>query len=553
MKLHLIVAVVCSALGITSLANAATLTPVNRDPVGQGLNDPSAAGPVGDNPGTTIGEQRRIAYQFAADLWGAVLESDVEIRVGASFQALTCTSTTAVLGSAGPWWVNRDFDRAPVAGIWYPAALANSLARRNLNAEEFFAPDDIDISSRFNANLGGADCLAGSGWYYGLDGQTPAGRINFLNVVMHEIGHGLGVVGFLNKTTGALANFDGLPRSDAYTNLAYDNVQGLRFAHPNMTDALRAAAMRAPGRTVWDGAAVNLNAALILDQKTLLRASGTLTADYEFGTAAFGPVALPLNFTGSIQLADDGIGPDLADACTPIPAGSLAGRVAYINRGTCGFELKVVNAQNAGAIAVLIGNIATSAPGLITMADDPTLTADIPALMVVFQDGSAIKAALPGVNVTIGQLAGRLAGADPSGRVQLYAPTTVAGGSTFSHFDTALAPNALMEPFITSTLNGQFNVDLTAAMFKDIGWVLYAGNARVNGCNSGINVVTDGGLVAGANAQAWSNLCRYSTGLIRNGSYQGCMEAYKDRALASGLLVGSQGGKLMSCAARPAR
>lgn len=549
MKKQLLTALIGSVLGMASVAHAATVTPVNRDPAGSGLNDVTPAAPVGENPGTTVGDQRKIVYRFAADLWGAVLQSNVEIRVAASFQPLACTATSGVLGSAGPWWVNRDFDNVPVAGIWYHSALANSIAGRNLNADDFIAPDDIDISSRFNSNLGSTGCLEGSGWYYGLDGKTPAGQINFLNVVLHEIGHGLGVSGFLNKTTGALANFDGLPRSDAYTQLAYDNVQALRFADPGMTNALRALAMRTPGRTVWDGSSVNSDAALLLDDKVLLRASGTLTADYEYGTAAFGPTASSANFTGTIQLANDGTGADFADACEPMPAGSLAGRIAYINRGTCGFELKAVNAQNAGAVAALIGNVASSAPGLITMADDPLLTAGIPALLVVVADGNAIKAALPGVNVTLAQVPGRLAGADAAGRVQLYSPTTVASGSTFSHFDTAVTPNALMEPFITSTLNGQYNVDLTPAMFRDIGWVLNTGNARINNCTTNVDVVADGGLIAGANVQAWSNLCQSTSG-GNKGAYQGCMDAYKERSLASSLLVGNQGGKVMSCAAK---
>ena len=82
-------------------ASAATVIPINADPVNQGLNDPTALAPVGGNPGTSIGEQRRIAYQYAADLWGAVLVSNVPIRVQASFQPLQCNSAGTVLGSAG--------------------------------------------------------------------------------------------------------------------------------------------------------------------------------------------------------------------------------------------------------------------------------------------------------------------------------------------------------------------------------------------------------------------------------------------------------------------
>ena len=68
---------------IAGSASAANIIPINTDPAGQGLNDPTPLAPAGGNPGVTIGEQRRIVYQFAADLWGAVLVSNADIRVQA--------------------------------------------------------------------------------------------------------------------------------------------------------------------------------------------------------------------------------------------------------------------------------------------------------------------------------------------------------------------------------------------------------------------------------------------------------------------------------------
>lgn len=42
--------------------------------------------------------------------------------------------------------------------------------------------------------------------------------------------------------------------------------------------------------------------------------------------------------------------------CDSVPAGSLAGKIAISRRGVCGFSIKAFNAQNAGALAVLIAN-----------------------------------------------------------------------------------------------------------------------------------------------------------------------------------------------------
>ena len=103
-------------------ASAATIIPVNMNTPGVGLNDPTPAAPIGGNPGTTIGEQRQIAYQFAAGLWGAVLESDVDIRVRAQFTALSCDATARARSAVAP-----DLRRLPHAE---PAPLRRALAMR---------------------------------------------------------------------------------------------------------------------------------------------------------------------------------------------------------------------------------------------------------------------------------------------------------------------------------------------------------------------------------------------------------------------------------------
>ena len=477
-------------LGATA-AQAANIIPLNRDPAGQGLNDTTARAPEGGNPGTTVGQQRQIAYQFAADLWGSVLRSNVDIRVAASFQPLSCTATSGVLGSAGPWWANADFPGAPVANTQYHAALANSLAGTNLNAADPFYvfPDDIDINSRFNANLGSTGCLETSGWYYGLDGNTPANKISFLDVVMHEIGHSLSFSGFVNKTTGAFADFGYGPQSDVYTHFAYDNQSNKTFDDPAMTDALRAQTMKTPGRLVWSGAQVTAQAPSFLAPGTVLRvtAPSAVARDYEFGSAGFGPVATPSNYNGQLV---QGVP---TNGCTAITS-PVAGKIALISRGTCGFAVKTKNAQNAGAIAVLIAN--NQAGGAIGMGGtDATIT--IPTLSVSQNDGASLAANLP---ASIGLLSapGLLEGADSAGRVRLYAPEVVAGGSTFSHYDSKLTPNALMEPAINDSLAANYDLDLTPALFKDEGWGVASGNAMLAGCDTSVPVL-NGGLVAGAN------------------------------------------------------
>lgn len=532
-------------------ASAAQLILLNGDTgTGTGLDDATPKAPQGLNPGTTLGEQRRIVYQFAMDMWGAVLQSDVPIKVAASFQPLTCTPTQGVLGSAGGNWIDRDFPNAPLPGLWYNSALADSLAGSDLDP---VVDDPADIVSRFNGDLGvNPNCLTGLDWYYGLDGKTPANSINFLNVVVHEIGHGLGFQGTINKTTGAFGDFDGTgPRSDAYTQNAFDNVLNLGFNDPAMTSAQRALAMRTPGRLVWTGGHVTTEAALVLDRRQTftVTAPAAIAGNYLFGTATFGPLPTPANFNGTVVLGvdpSDTAGASTTDACSPLSnASAVAGNIVLVDRGTCGFTVKAINVQNAGGTAMVVADNAAGSPPPDLGGTDPSIT--IPAIRITLDAGNTFKANLP---VTAGFVVSPtlLQGADDSGHVRLYAPPVVASGSTFSHYDTVLTPNAIMEPFDTPTEQAQVNIDLTPALLRDTGWRINTGNAIINNCNTTVDVVAEGGLVLGANVQSWNDIC--STTTSSKSAYTKCMDAYKTRALASGILVGNQGGKVLACAAK---
>ena len=447
------------SLAFAGAAHATTITPVNMDAPGAGLNDPTAAAPVGGNPGTTVGEQRQIAYQFAADLWEVILDSSVETKVQASFTSLSCTATSGVLGSAGTKTVWSDFANG-VPGTWYGNALANALAGTDLSSGP---DDDNEINSRFNANLGQPNCLAGSGWYYGLDGNTPAGQISFLDVVMHEIGHGLNFQGFYSLSTGA--PFLGLP--DIYSMNVLDGNSGMAWT--DMTDAQRVTAAIG-NNLVWTGANVTAEAPALLGpylQLHLLLANRPAT--FEMVTAAYGPAADEANFgAGQIVRGRDAAGTSFG--CAAFPAGAYTGKTVLMDRGNCNFTAKTLNAQNAGATKVIIANnVATGFPGM--GGSDPAVT--IPSIGITQAAGNVIKKSLPlGAQGGLVAKPGQFSGTDSSGRVRLYAPNPVAGGSSFSHFDTSLTPNALMEPFINDSLNSAVELDLTPALFEDLGWTL---------------------------------------------------------------------------------
>lgn len=238
--------------GVRPAEAVATITISNTDGAGEGFNDPTPFAQVGGNPATTVGGARLIAFQFAAQIWGSLLTSHVEITIDAQFNPLFCTATSAVLGSAGPASFHRDFFGAPIANTWYPQALANSIATFDV------APATPDISARFNSNIGTAGCLATSGWYYGLDGNPPAGAIDLVTVLLHEFGHGLGFVSTVDLASGAKL----LDRDDVFMRFL-ENHGASPASYPSMNDAQRVAASTADPNLHWTGAAVNTAAAAI--------------------------------------------------------------------------------------------------------------------------------------------------------------------------------------------------------------------------------------------------------------------------------------------------
>jgi extracellular elastinolytic metalloproteinase len=122
-----------------------------------------------------------------------------------------------------------------------------------------------------------------------------------------------------------------------------------------------------------------------------------IAANYSATGAAFGPTLNATGpLTGDLVLALDAANPDgpsPTDACSPLTnAAQIAGNIALLDRGACAFVIKVKNAQDAGAIAVIVANNAAGAPITMGGADASIF---IPAVMVSQPHGDLFKAHLP--------------------------------------------------------------------------------------------------------------------------------------------------------------
>ena len=471
---------IAAAAALTGLAaEAATIKIQSRDPAGYGFNDPTPVKPVGGNMGTTLGEQRMNVYRYVADVWGRNLQSDVEITVSAGWENLACTSTSATLGSAGAWniWILTEPGQPDTL---YPQALANKLLGENLSEGQ---PDDgsgygnVDIKTQFNARLGQPGCLDGSPFYLGLDGNN-GDEVDFAATLMHELGHGLGF-SVLGVNTGTGGYYYGYP--SIWERFMYDNTAKKTWLE--MTPAERKASAINPLQLAWNGPNVRAAAGMLAPMpvvKSTSPAGAVPLIDYS--PSVFGPAAPSNGKLGALALIANQAG-ELGHGCSPFNAANAAaakGRVPIISRGGCNFTQKVKNAQDAGAVGVILANnVAGSfAPG----GADSSIR--IPSVGVTQADGERLKAAVnaakpfgsraqPGqVTASFSVDPSRRAGADLAGRPLLYTPNPLVGGSSVSHFDVTAVPNLLMEPSINDDLTLEVvpPKDLTLPLLKDLGW-----------------------------------------------------------------------------------
>lgn len=157
------------------------------------------------------------------------------------------------------------------------------------------------------------------------------------------------------------------------------------------------------GTTFWSAAQISVTGV----------APASVVGSYEFewadpagGDWSTPDFNVPNTFVqAEIMLVDDGTSgtnpqgnPMSAEGCNPL-INDLTGKIAMIYRNTCQFGTKALNAQNAGAVGVIIINRDEEAIGMA--GGDDGLSVTIPVVMVTYSDGQFLLAETMGGTVPV--------------------------------------------------------------------------------------------------------------------------------------------------------
>jgi len=258
-----------------------------------------------------------------------------------------------------------------------------------------FGRDSTDDSGRLmdiTVHLNSSSCPnafggGGSAWF--CDGTVTD------DVVAHEFGHSV------TDFTGAMI----YQNQPGQLNESFSDVFGEIVDLLNGDVIVPGAPGGLPG-PAWPATATgsgtdtpnDARTACIYSTLMTINAPPAIAGDYGAQAASFGPALTLGGVTGDIVVADPARACDIDLPFTN--AASMAGKIVLVDRGDCFFTEKVRNAQDEGAIAVIVANNVSS--GMSPMGgSDASIT--IPSVGSTQGDGDMIKNAVltDTVNVTL--------------------------------------------------------------------------------------------------------------------------------------------------------
>lgn len=190
-----------------------------------------------------VPEEAKPDLQKASEIIAPCLVSDIPIRVRVTWIGRGPTGY-----AQQPGFRNRAF--LPVPDVWYPSALANALA-----GERLVEQDDMNIFLSGNTD-----------WYFDSDTPIAEGQTDLVGVMLHEIGHGLGL------SSATFTPWRGEPVSSIGFPNEFENYFDLSFerAEQDGTPSLYDSLLRlADGRSLADFANPSMELTYALANPTL--------------------------------------------------------------------------------------------------------------------------------------------------------------------------------------------------------------------------------------------------------------------------------------------
>ena len=284
------------------------------------------------NNAETRGEARKNAFEHATSILESRLTNTNTIRISAKFVIFdgqedsndpdrcgTLTSRTYTIATTGPrgyGYPNGRFDEGdannPGLGTAYPYALIEAILGKEFNGQE------ADIAVRFSK------CIP---FYYGFTESVPANQIDFIQISLHEITHGLGFLervkengDFPVRTISITGTQNGIPftRSSSiksrtiYDEQLYSETDDDLFI--DLTNSERAAAIISEDGLLWEGLDGGRNPCSYGQRMAELKTSSAKSQDGKPRLHA----PSPYDSGGSVSHLHENAG-DLMEALYPTP------------------------------------------------------------------------------------------------------------------------------------------------------------------------------------------------------------------------------------------
>lgn len=318
----------------------------------------------------TVGNRTNVREFVIVDAnSGKVLEQFTGTHDGMKRRAFDAQGTT----QPGPNYPNTPYW---VEGQAFPTAITEANNMISASAEIYdlfkkaFGRDSFDgngatMDSIFNRG-NGCPNASWNGTYISFCPGTTTD-----DVTAHEWGHA-----YTEYTHGLIYAWQPGALNEAYSDIWGETVDRINGRGGDTPDNARTAGACTASTPLQPSLKINGPASI----------AGTLPS----GSASFGSQSFNLT-SDLVQVRVGGNGAQsLGCSVNDFLASAVAGKIAFVDRGTCGFSIKADNASAAGAIGVVIGNnqSGTTVSGMSGTMTQPAIA----ALMISQNDGTAVKA-----------------------------------------------------------------------------------------------------------------------------------------------------------------